>query len=255
MNNRIIAKGLTLSNDMYKTKLNNNDMVIGASGSGKSTGYVIPNIMQGNESMIIADTKSILYRQLQKRLEQAGFEVHVLDFVNLEHSCKYNPLDYIPFNKKTGRYGEKEIMTIANAMIPTRIQDDTLWEDSARLVLECLISFVLETLPGHEKNMASVTGLYKVLAGSVGYRLFEELEAENPDSFAVRRYKSFQSIFFRNELGAALHSLFRTLWICMIFRMHGQCLTEQAVSGFVIWAEEKQHCLSMSVIRTEPLTG
>jgi len=196
MNNRIIAKGLTLSNDMYKTKLNNNDMVIGASGSGKSTGYVIPNIMQGNESMIIADTKSILYRQLQKRLEQAGFEVHVLDFVNLEHSCKYNPLDYIPFNKKTGRYGEKEIMTIANAMIPTRIQDDTLWEDSARLVLECLISFVLETLPGHEKNMASVTGLYKVLAGSVGYRLFEELEAENPDSFAVRRYKSFQSIFF-----------------------------------------------------------
>ena len=39
MNNRIIAKGLTLSNDMYKTKLNNNDMVIGASGSGKSTGY------------------------------------------------------------------------------------------------------------------------------------------------------------------------------------------------------------------------
>ena len=72
MNNRIIAKGLTLSNDMYKTKLNNNDMVIGASGSGKSTGYVIPNIMQGNESMIIADTKSILYRQLQKKTGTSG---------------------------------------------------------------------------------------------------------------------------------------------------------------------------------------
>jgi len=67
--NRILAKGVSVSNDMHRTRLNNNDVIIGASGSGKSTGYVIPNIRQNSDSMIIADAKNSLYRNLHRGLE------------------------------------------------------------------------------------------------------------------------------------------------------------------------------------------
>lgn len=192
---RILAKNIVVSNDMFKTKLNNNDVIIGASGAGKSSGYVIPNIMQHNESMIVADTKGILHRQLRKGLEKTGFEVYVLDFVNLEQSCSYNPLDYIEYDKKNCTYSGKDIITIAKAMIPDRVHHEPFWEAAARMVLECLIAFVTETLPKNERNFSSVAELYKVLPDGIGFRLFEELEAENPNSFAVRRYNSFKNVF------------------------------------------------------------
>lgn len=56
---RILAKNHLMSNDTWKTGLNNNDLIIGPSGAGKTRNYVKPNIMQCNESMIIADTKGL----------------------------------------------------------------------------------------------------------------------------------------------------------------------------------------------------
>lgn len=42
-NTRILAENVSVSNDTKATGLNNNDMIIGSSGSGKTGGYVIPN--------------------------------------------------------------------------------------------------------------------------------------------------------------------------------------------------------------------
>lgn len=127
--NRILAKGVSVSNDMHRTRLNNNDVIIGASGSGKSTGYVIPNIRQNSDSMIIADAKNSLYRNLHRGLEAKGYTVRVLDFVNPQKSCPYNPLAYIRSNPKTGKWKEQDIMSIAGMMIPTRCKRDPFWED------------------------------------------------------------------------------------------------------------------------------
>ncbi|MGN0115778.1 MAG: type IV secretory system conjugative DNA transfer family protein [Acutalibacteraceae bacterium] len=81
-NNRIIAKGIFVSNDTRKTGLNNNDLIIGPSGAGKTGGYVIPNMLMGNSSMIVADTKCCLYNNYKSRLENMGYKCRVLDFVN-----------------------------------------------------------------------------------------------------------------------------------------------------------------------------
>ena len=61
--NRILAKGVTASNDTWVTGLNNNDLLIGPSGGGKTRGYVIPNILHAQDSLIVADTKGNLYRK------------------------------------------------------------------------------------------------------------------------------------------------------------------------------------------------
>ena len=62
MNNttRILAENVIISNNTRETGINNNDLIIGPSGAGKTRGYVIPNILNTEESLIIADTKEIL---------------------------------------------------------------------------------------------------------------------------------------------------------------------------------------------------
>lgn len=191
---RIIAKGKFISNDSRKTGLNNNDLIIGATGVGKSSGYVIPNLLHSEESMIVADTKGILHRKLRGALEKRGFEVQVLDFVNPKESCSYNPFDYIE-RFPDGGYRQQDIVSIANAMLPVHNKRDPFWEEAAKIVLESLIAFAIESLPEEEVNMCSVAKLYKVLPGKVGSRLFEELEAEDPDSFAARKYRSYKKVF------------------------------------------------------------
>ena len=54
---RILGEGKQVSNDTRTTNLNNNDLIVGSSGSGKTGSYVIPNILQSQSSMVIADTK------------------------------------------------------------------------------------------------------------------------------------------------------------------------------------------------------
>ncbi|MCM1497506.1 MAG: type IV secretory system conjugative DNA transfer family protein [Clostridium sp.] len=199
INQRILSKDICVSNDTRETKLNNNDLIVGATGSGKTSGYVLPNIRQHIDSMIIADTKGNLHRQMRKELEAAGYEVQVLDFVNLEQSCAYNPLDYIECDRKTGRYREQDIISIAQAMIPNQRADDPFWEEAARTVLTSLIAFVVEALPEEEQNMFSVAKLHKVIATDSGRRIFREFEAESPDSFAVKKYKSYSGIFLAEK--------------------------------------------------------
>ncbi len=99
---RILGENVTADNDSTRTLLNNNDLIIGSSGAGKTTGYVIPNIVNTDESFICADTKCSLYNKLSPMLREKGYNVYVVDFVDPEKSCVYNPLDYIRYNGKTG---------------------------------------------------------------------------------------------------------------------------------------------------------
>ena len=92
---RIMAVGRYADNDDIHSGYNNNDMIIGCSGSGKTGGYVIPNIRQHYGSMIITDTKGQLFRMLSGELEKAGYKVFLIDFSEPERSMRYNPLSYI----------------------------------------------------------------------------------------------------------------------------------------------------------------
>lgn len=93
---RILAEGITASNDTWRTGLNNNTLVIGPSGAGKTRGYVIPNILASEGSIVVTDTKGELYGQMKEQLEQKGFLVSCIDFTDPHASTiGYDPLDHI----------------------------------------------------------------------------------------------------------------------------------------------------------------
>ena len=94
-NDLIIAKDHYYSMDCYETQLNNNVLVVGTSGSGKTRSIVSPNILQACGSYIISDPKGNLHRKYKQYLVSQGYVVKKLDFTHPQESMKYNPFHYI----------------------------------------------------------------------------------------------------------------------------------------------------------------
>lgn len=209
---RILARDFTVSNDTFATQLNNNDLIIGPSGAGKTSGYVKPNICQYDTSMIVADTKCSLSNELRDDLIKNGYKIYTVDFVNPENSSAYNPLDYIRKNPVTGKYREQDILTISNALVKTDVKDP-FWSDSARIVITCLISFVLEAFPDDDPNLNKVVCMYNVLVSQRAKHkenepweipFLEDWALLHPDSFAIQKYHMFKSVLGVN-----------TTWSCI----------------------------------------
>lgn len=192
---RILAQNMAVSNNTWETGLNNNDIIIGPSGAGKTTGYVIPNINQHYGSMIIADTKGNLAGKLGPSLKAAGYQVRTLDFVDQKNSCAYNPLDYISRDMRGVRYNQKDVVSMANLLVPVVDKEEPFWGESAKTVVASLIAFVLEALPEEEQHLGSVLKLFQVLGTNAGNEIFSQWEEECPDSFAVKKYKMYRQLY------------------------------------------------------------
>lgn len=192
-NHRILARDCCISNDTRVTGLNNNDLIIGPSGAGKTRGYVKPNIMQCNESMIIADTKGNLIDEVGPVLKANGYKIMLMDFKNLHRSYGYNPLDYIRYDRRRKAYSQQDIMTVAQALVPgSQLERDPYWSNAARMYLTSIIAYVMECLPKQEHTLKYVTDLYGELSTRNYHTLLEELRRENPDSYAVKTFDLFR---------------------------------------------------------------
>lgn len=189
---RILAQGITVSNDTKETGLNNNDLIIGSSGSGKTGGYVIPNIKNITGSLVVSDTKGQLERLFKDELIGKGYNVKTLDLVDPLRSCGYNPLDGIR-KYENGKYREQDILTLANTIMPTLDKYDPFWEKAAAGYIAFLIAYCLEAVNDDEHNMLSICRLHQAFIAPNGEISFLQWAEENPDSFAARKYRQIRS--------------------------------------------------------------
>lgn len=93
--NMILGKDLYFDLNQKGTNIHSCSLIVGATGSGKSFGYVKPNIMQMNASFIVTDPAGDLTRECGKLLINHGYGVSVFNTAELQHSCRYNPFRYI----------------------------------------------------------------------------------------------------------------------------------------------------------------
>lgn len=190
---RILAQGAQMSNDTWATGLNNNDLIIGPSGAGKTRSYVKPNLMQCNESVIVTDTKGSLLSEVGPLLKKQGFQVINIDFTNMVNSCGYNPLDYIRYDKERQKYSEQDIVTITTCLVPIEDPQQAVWEMHARQYMSTMIAYVMECLPPEEHTLKYVRNLFAEMDTGVFDHLFQELGAQNPDSYAWTHYQMFRN--------------------------------------------------------------
>lgn len=193
-NFRILAKDQWMDNNTWNTGLNNNDLILGPSGSGKTRSYVKPNIMQCNESLVITDTKGSLLSEVGPVLKNHGYRIINIDFTDVAGSYGYNPFDYIRYDKKTKKYNAQDIITISSCLIPVDSLKDPYWDYAARMYTESMIGYVLECLPKKEHTLEYVLKLFNEMSTGNFDKFFKELEMQDPDSFALSRYKMFRDI-------------------------------------------------------------
>lgn len=156
---RILAKGVWVNGDTRITGLNNNDLLVGPSGTGKTRGYVIPNILHTRENLIVADTKGNLYRLYGGYLKKQGYMVMHLNLADVASSTwGYNPLRYIrkcrdeEMNRNGDYYSEQDVKKLACAICPLESREP-FWDLMARMYLEAILLFILNRLPQEQHDL------------------------------------------------------------------------------------------------------
>ena len=204
-NNIILTQTESLTMDSRpanpKRARNKNVLVVGGSGSGKTRHFVKANLMQCQSakyptSFVVTDPKGALVRECGKMLARHGYRVKALNTVDFAKSMRYNPFQYIR--------SEKDILKLVTALIANTKGDgregEDFWVKAESLLYCALIGFIWYEAPPEEKNLNTLVGLINSMdvreddkshKNFVDY-MFDELEAVEPEHFAVRQYKKYK---------------------------------------------------------------
>jgi len=156
--NRILSQNIRMSLNTRKTKLNNNVLIIGGSGAGKTFYEVKPNLMQMPHhcSFILTDPKAEILRSCGEMLKQNGYKVRVINLLEMEKSDGYNPFAYI-------REETDVIKLITNLIANTTPKgsnsSDPFWERSESLFLQAIFYYVWLQEPMSRRNFETVLEL------------------------------------------------------------------------------------------------
>ena len=196
--NKLLTQNVAIVLDGRKHRRNLNTLVCGGSGAGKTRFYCKPNLMQCNTSFVVLDPKGEMLRDEGNLLEKEGYEIRVLDLINMEKSHCYNPFVYI----KNDNDVQRLVTNLFKSTTPKGSQSsDPFWDTSSAMLLSSLIFYLWYEAPEDEQNFTMVMEMLR--AGEVKEDddmylspldiLFERLEARNPDHIAVKYYRDYHS--------------------------------------------------------------
>ena len=196
--NKIFTQNVRMGLDGRKHRRNLNTVVVGGSGAGKTRFYAKPNLCQANTSFTVLDPKGELLRSTGHLLRQKGYEVRVLDLLNMEKSHCYNPFVYLRDDNDVQRL----VTNLFKSTTPKGSQsNDPFWDTAASMLLLALVFYLKYEAPPDEQNFPMVMEMLRaadVREDMDEYtspldELFERLEMRDPDHIAVKYYKDYHS--------------------------------------------------------------
>ena len=196
---------------------NKNILVIGGSGSGKTRFFVKPNLMQMHSSYVVTDPKGTILVECGKMLQRGTpklgkdgkpmkdkrgkviyepYRIKVLNTINFKKSMHYNPFAYI--------HSEKDILKLVTTLIANTKGEgkagDDFWVKAETLLYCALIGYIHYEAPVEEQNFSTLIefiNAMEVREDDEEFKnpvdlMFDALEAEKPNHFAVRQYKKYK---------------------------------------------------------------
>ena len=195
--NKLLTQHVRIGLDGTKHRRNLNVLVIGGSGAGKTRFYCKPNLMQANTSFVVLDPKGEQVRAVGNLLREKGYEVKVLDLINMEKSHCYNPFVYLRNDNDVQRL----VTNLFKSTTPKGAQtSDAFWDNAAQMLLLALVFYLKYEAPEDEQNFAMVMEMLR--AGDVDEdnnmpspldNLFYDLEKTDPNHIALKYYRSYHS--------------------------------------------------------------
>lgn len=196
--NKLLTQNVRMGLDGHRHRRNLNVLVCGGSGAGKTRFYAKPNVMQANTSMVILDPKGEILRDTGQLLREKGYEVRILDLINMEKSHCYNPFVYL----KTDNDVQRLVTNLFKATTVKGAQSsDPFWDTAASMLLLSLVFFLKYEAPTEEQNFPMVMEMLRngdIPEDVDGYmspldELMDRLEAREPDHIALKYYRNYRS--------------------------------------------------------------
>lgn len=196
--NKLLTQNTAIGLDGHKHRRNLNVLVCGGSGSGKTRFYAKPNIMQANTSFVILDPKGEILRDTGNLLKEQGYEIKVIDLIDMEKSDCYNPFVYI----KSDNDIQRLVTNLFKNTTPKGSQaQDPFWDNAAMMLLLAIMFYLQYEAPPEERNFSMV--LEMIRCGSIEDEesmepstldiIFSRLEHRNPNHIALKYYKAYHS--------------------------------------------------------------
>ena len=196
--NKLLTQNVAIGLDGRKHRRNLNVLVCGGSGAGKTRFYAKPNIMNANTSFVVLDPKGELLRDTGNLLKEKGYEVKVLDLIDMEKSHCYNPFVFLHSDDDIQRLTTNLFKNTTPKGSQTQ---DPFWDQTAAMLLKALVCYLHYEAPPDEQNFPMVMEMIR--AGdvkedneeyqSVLDELFERLEERNPEHIALKYYRAYHS--------------------------------------------------------------
>ena len=198
--NKLFTKNFRQSLDCHKTDRNLNTLVIGGPGTGKTRGFVWPNLMQANTSFIVLDPKGESYRKTAGYLSRQGYKIKAIDYIRLDPNMShYNPFVYLA--------GDLDVQRLAtniykNTTPAKSASTDPFWDQAGEILLKALMFYLWAWAPAEEQNFSFV--LEMIRAGTVPTEegneeyvsrldaLFEMLKEEHPEDLSIHYYEHYK---------------------------------------------------------------
>ncbi len=199
-NNVILSQSerLTMSSrpKIPKYARNKNLLIVGGSGSGKTRFVLKPNLLQMHSSYVVTDPKGTVVNECGLALLKNGYEIKIFNTINFRRSMHYNPFAYI--------HDEKDILKLVTTLIANTKGDgkggDEFWTKAEQLLYTALIGYIYYEAPEEEQNFSTLLEMLnamEVREDDEEFKnpvdlMFDELEAKDPEHFAVRQYKKYK---------------------------------------------------------------
>ena len=148
-----LTQHVRLGLDTHRHRRSLNVLVIGGSGAAKTRSFVLPNILTANTNYVITDPKSEVLLATGGYLKEQGYDVRVLNLVNLEQSDGYNPFRYLR--------DEKDVLKLVNNLIQSTTpkgshESDPFWTKAETALLQAIILMLFQEAPEYEQNFSMV---------------------------------------------------------------------------------------------------
>lgn len=140
----ILGENAIYSTDSSETGLNNNVLVCGSSGCGKTLSVSEPRLLETKHSSLIATVaKRRLVNKYRPFFERHGYEVEDLNFIHpTESNVAYDPLQYVR--------SYPDIRFLAESIVKanpkkSQFSADPYWDNAAISLLSAEIAYIFMT--------------------------------------------------------------------------------------------------------------
>ena len=194
----ILGENAIYSTDPCQTGINNNAIIVGSSGAGKTMSFIEPRLLDTEKSsLVVTLTKRRLVQKYKPMFLDKDYKVYDLDFVNpTSADIAYDPVDYVT--------NGSDVWFLADSIIKANPRKehshaDPYWDESASSLLCALIFYTLTTQ--ENPTFADVLALNDRITMKGGsdsdeYSLdneFDQLAQKVPNHPAVACWKTFRS--------------------------------------------------------------